>query len=51
MTTQELPIEEISRPPESVQREVLYFLRSLVQQQEGSRRAATPTGLPVGEED
>ena len=34
MTTQELLIEEISRQPESVQREVLHFLRFLVQQRE-----------------
>ncbi len=34
MSTHELLIQEISRQPEPVQREVLYFLRFLVQQRE-----------------
>ena len=34
MSTHELLIEEIKRQPESVQREVLHFLRFLVQQRE-----------------
>lgn len=34
MSTHELLIEEINRQPESVLREVLHFLRFLVQQQE-----------------
>jgi hypothetical protein len=34
MSTHELLIQEINRQPESVQREVLHFLRFLVQQRE-----------------
>ena len=34
MSTYELLVEEINRQPESVQREVLHFLRFLVQQRE-----------------
>ena len=34
MSTHELLVQEISRQPESVQREVLHFLRFLVQQRE-----------------
>ncbi len=34
MSTHELLIEELNRQPESVQREVLHFLRFLVQERE-----------------
>ena len=37
MSTGELLIQEIGRQPESVQREVLHFLRFLVQQREEAR--------------
>jgi hypothetical protein len=39
MSAQELLIEEIKRQPESVQQEVLHFLRFLVRQREESEWA------------
>ena len=50
MSTHELLIQEINRQPESVQREVLHFLRFLVQQQEEAQWNDVLPGREVEQE-
>jgi hypothetical protein len=50
MSTYELLIEEINRQPESVQREVLHFLRFLVQEREEPQWSDVLPGREVEQE-